>query len=642
MNRITLPTLTALASLALPVLSGNAQDQPASTPAPAIPAGAPETSLQALLRDALYEEEATRDLTKAAAGYEALLAQWAGQRSMAAAALYRLAEVRRKQDRKADAIALHQRLVAEFPDIEPHARLSRENLAALGATAPASASPPAAATTDPLISEEEATALQRVKKLAAQSPDLLIGKEFTDACAKGWLTVLQFLVSKDVADNGDGFIAAAGNGHLAIVRELLPQKPLAEYMGKAVDNAANQNRIAVLKLLLESGASPAGSSEPHEPLTAAILNNSAPAVDLLLQYKADANPATASTSPLYAAAGKGNAATVERLLALGADANFGGLDPSLVLRSPQRVVLSPGGGRVISNNEGKGSTPLHAAIAASSEECVKLLLAAKANPNSQNEAGWTPLLLAVYYEIIPFVELLLAAGADPSLRDQNKMAPLALAAQKGSQAICAALLKAKADPNQLCGENDQAAPMAFLMGNEAQRETLIPLFLEHGADPFAGQISAASVAPPEWRTKFLRSHKYPALAATPAITLVFADELTFSILAERKTENETPRALPALLREWNTSWSEWKPSRQPKGLPGPNEPRPDWSTLRLWRKGGDGKMQETVIKLTPETVWPALQWGDVVELTGSNEPTDPFNSTKGIPPETIKILTEAK
>ena len=85
-----------------------------------------------LLRDSLYEEEATRDLTKAAAGYEALLAAWNEVRPTAAAALFRLAEVRRKQDRKEEAVGLYERLLREFPEMEVQGRMARENLAALG------------------------------------------------------------------------------------------------------------------------------------------------------------------------------------------------------------------------------------------------------------------------------------------------------------------------------------------------------------------------------------------------------------------------------------------------------------------------------------------------------------------------------
>ena len=48
---------------------------PAADPAGNAAAEAGNSGLNALLRDALFQEEATRDLPKAAAGYEALLDQ---------------------------------------------------------------------------------------------------------------------------------------------------------------------------------------------------------------------------------------------------------------------------------------------------------------------------------------------------------------------------------------------------------------------------------------------------------------------------------------------------------------------------------------------------------------------------------------
>ncbi|MGI8604480.1 MAG: tetratricopeptide repeat protein [Verrucomicrobiales bacterium] len=96
-------------------------------------AGEKHADLRQLLQQALFEEEATRNLDKAAEAYDALLNAYQGQQQLAATALFRLAEVRRKQGRNIDAIALYQKLVAEFPNAEPQAKMSRENLSALGA-----------------------------------------------------------------------------------------------------------------------------------------------------------------------------------------------------------------------------------------------------------------------------------------------------------------------------------------------------------------------------------------------------------------------------------------------------------------------------------------------------------------------------
>ena len=63
-------------------------------------------SLEQLLQDALFAEEATQDLDQAAISYEKLLEAYRSQRQFAATALFRLAEVRRKQERPEEAAKL--------------------------------------------------------------------------------------------------------------------------------------------------------------------------------------------------------------------------------------------------------------------------------------------------------------------------------------------------------------------------------------------------------------------------------------------------------------------------------------------------------------------------------------------------------
>ena len=76
------------------------------TPAPT-PRSAPE--LRQLLQEGLFEEEANRNLDKASVAYESLLQSFDQNRQFAATALFRLAEIRVKQNRKEDALALFKR-----------------------------------------------------------------------------------------------------------------------------------------------------------------------------------------------------------------------------------------------------------------------------------------------------------------------------------------------------------------------------------------------------------------------------------------------------------------------------------------------------------------------------------------------------
>lgn len=134
-------------------------------------AGEPAAQLRSprvMLQEALFAEEAERDLEKASAGYAEMLEQFATQRTLAATALSRLAEIRAKQKKTPEAIALHQRLLAEFPKEEALVKLSRDRLAELGAAVPIVA----AGGAEP-ISAKEAEELARIQKAVKNSPDLL-------------------------------------------------------------------------------------------------------------------------------------------------------------------------------------------------------------------------------------------------------------------------------------------------------------------------------------------------------------------------------------------------------------------------------------------------------------------------------------
>lgn len=119
MTRFPTPRLSLLvAALTMPLLSLRAEES---------------TAPRDLLRDGLYAEEVSRNAEEAAASYEKILRLHEEQQLFAATALFRLAEVRRKQERKDEAIRLYQRLIREFPQAEAELKLARGHLAALGA-----------------------------------------------------------------------------------------------------------------------------------------------------------------------------------------------------------------------------------------------------------------------------------------------------------------------------------------------------------------------------------------------------------------------------------------------------------------------------------------------------------------------------
>lgn len=57
---------------------------------------------------------------------------------------------------------------------------------------------------------------------------------------------------------------------------------------------------------------------------------------------------------------------------------------------------------------------LHAAVAGRSEESVRMLLDAGADPNGRQHGGWTPLMAARQHQDQGVIDLLLTHGADPA------------------------------------------------------------------------------------------------------------------------------------------------------------------------------------------------------------------------------------
>ncbi|WP_295007046.1 ankyrin repeat domain-containing protein [uncultured Dechloromonas sp.] len=66
-----------------------------------------------------------------------------------------------------------------------------------------------------------------------------------------------------------------------------------------------------------------------------------------------------------------------------------------------------------------GSTPLHLAAMNPDTSALKVLIAAKADPNARDNDGATPLHMAAYGSRTTHTQLLLEAGADPLAKTDN-------------------------------------------------------------------------------------------------------------------------------------------------------------------------------------------------------------------------------
>lgn len=124
-----------------------------------------------------------------------------------------------------------------------------------------------------------------------------------------------------------------------------------------------------------------------------------------------------------------------------------------------------------------GSLTLLDAIRLNESDRVQRLLAAGADPNSQDANHASALMYAALYAGAPVLDMLLRAGADPKYRDQNGLTALTWAAHNYQSAKV--LLDAGADVNTK--SNLGAIPLATAAaypGNAA----LLELMLEKGAD----------------------------------------------------------------------------------------------------------------------------------------------------------------
>lgn len=335
-----------------------------------------EKSLRLRLQEGLFEEEASRNLDKAADIYSGLLDQFVRDRDFAATAMFRLAEVRAKQGKKDDAAALYSRVLAEFPMNEALARASREKLQGLGV------SPSVPVLESPIAGDEESAEIDRLTKLKKDSPDLLnaIDRDeltpLSRAASKGWLRVASYLLDQKV------------------------DLKVPDWMTPPLHAATKSGRKAMVEFLLDRGADINQVAKGFTPLVAAIAADRKEIIRLLLDRKASPNPmvesGAISSSPLNTAVANKDLALVRVLLDAGSDPNL----------------AAPFNGRVISDLANDKPMPLEIAVADLNQEMVSLLLERGAKPNGISiDPQQTALVYTIRRGEMKIAEALLKHGA---------------------------------------------------------------------------------------------------------------------------------------------------------------------------------------------------------------------------------------
>lgn len=157
--------------------------------------------------------------------------------------------------------------------------------------------------------------------------------------------------------------------------------------------------------------------------------------------------------------------------------------------SPELLRLVQTLGVNLSNVRRGDDSLLHIAVKANKAENLKVLLAAKLNPDISDGDGYS----ALHYAVLKhdnesaknLVQILLNGGANPNLKANNGCTPLITAVREGCFESAQILLKAGVSPNQV--DNGVKAPLLLAVFHHridgAQQLKFTKLLLKHGAKP---------------------------------------------------------------------------------------------------------------------------------------------------------------
>lgn len=197
---------------------------------------------------------------------------------------------------------------------------------------------------------------------------------FSAAGRVGSVPVLEALAAfqpPTKAEATAAIVAASGAGRLAAAKRASTLGGDPTEGGAALYAAAGQGHVDVVRWLLAERADPNQPvGDGYRPLHAAAVRDFAHCVEALLAAKADPNLTANGSTPLMLAANTDGVAAIKALTAAGAD-----------LRAKDSV----------------GNTALHAAAASGSVRAARELLRLGADPAAKNTAGQTPLDLIGRY-----------------------------------------------------------------------------------------------------------------------------------------------------------------------------------------------------------------------------------------------------
>ncbi|KXZ42561.1 hypothetical protein GPECTOR_135g625 [Gonium pectorale] len=291
--------------------------------------------------------------------------------------------------------------------------------------------------------------------------------------------------------------AAASNGHLEVVKELLAAGADVKAADKDGESplhvAASEGHPGVVKVLLAAGADVKADGET--PLQLAAFKGHLKVVKELLSAGADVKAADwFGRTPLHAAARCGHLEVVQELLAAGADVKAAKKDGE----TPLQLAASMGHWEVVkellaagayaNSASEEGRTRLRVAAFEGHLEVVKVLLEAGADVKAADWDGWTPLFAAAFKGHLEVVKELLAAGADVKTANWAGETPLHAAASNGHLGMVKELLAAGADTKVA----DIANKTALFIAIEKDNTEVVMQLLKSGASVQAGKTAGGT------------------------------------------------------------------------------------------------------------------------------------------------------
>lgn len=311
---------------------------------------------------------------------------------------------------------------------------------------------------------------------------------------------------------------AAQNANVAVMRALVDAgvDVTNQTARGALDDAANQGSLEIVKMLVEKGGNP-GSA-----MGSAVSRGYTPIVAYL-----ESKGAAEDVAPLLVAARRGDLAAVEAAIAARSDLEVTdgrGRTPlvraALYGHAPVVARLAKAGARLDAATTEEKEAALLIAAREGHVPVIQALAAAKADLNLR--AGVdpiTPLLTAIINNRLEAVRALLTAGADPNLWTDSETTPVRRAAVQGNLAMTQALLAAGARVNEAHGTGWEPPILALLgicgyapegegdKANDYYRVTLMKTLVKAGADGKAR--TAAGESPVEVVSKRLAGTQEP-------------------------------------------------------------------------------------------------------------------------------------